>query len=168
MKVVKAEPRHATEVLGMVNECVKDMNMNGIYQWTDQYPKADTFISDIESGTLFAIEENDGIIGIIVLSEHQDRQYEEVDWKDKAGKVLVIHRLAVHPRWQRKGVAGRLLDFAEDYARENMYTSIRVDTYSGNPRSMKLFEKWNYDKKAGYVHFPECKEHFYCYEKLIR
>jgi len=168
MEIVKVHPDDTVEILELVREVLKDMNVHGIYQWSDKYPPRETFKSDIESGTLFAMMDKDQIVGIIVLTEKQDEEYEQVDWIDKTGKALIVHRLAVHPIWQRMGIADMLLDYAEKFAKDNEYSSIRVDTYSGNQRSQNLFEKRRYDRKPGHIHFPEIEGPFYCYEMLIR
>jgi len=133
-------------------------------QWNDQYPKQDLFINDIETGTLFAMKEDGKMIGIIVLSEYQDKEYGDIEWNDISGKVLVVHRLAIYPTWQRKGIAGLLLDFSEKFAKENGYSSIRVDTYSKNIRSLRFFEKRGYERRPGHIHFPECEAPYYCFE----
>ncbi|UCG70273.1 MAG: GNAT family N-acetyltransferase [Thermoplasmata archaeon] len=168
MEIVRANSENIIEVLELVQECMQHMNDQGIEQWNEQYPQSDIFISDIEKDSLFIIKNEENIVGIIVLSEEQDEQYDQIDWKDKFGKVLLVHRLAVHPKWQGKGIAQKLMDFGENYAKENGYSSIRLDTYSQNPRSLKLFEKRKYERKSGHIHFPECKEPYYCYEMLLK
>jgi GNAT superfamily N-acetyltransferase len=155
------------EILALVAEIKEEMNAQGIEQWNEEYPKPRIFTTDVESGTLYALKENQEIIGIIVLSEFQDKEYEDIEWSDETGDYLVIHRIGVHPKWQRKGIATRMMDFAEDYAREHGYNSIRLDTYSGNPRSLELFKKKKYKMKEGHIHFPECKDPYYCFEKII-
>lgn len=167
METVRAESKDTKEILDLVQACIKDMNLNGIDQWNEQYPLPEIFISDIKTGSLFAMKDDEEIVGIIVLSGEQDKEYGPIDWTDKFGKPLVIHRLAVHPKWQRRGFAGKLMDFAEDYAKENTYSSIRVDTYSGNPRSLRFFEKRGYERKPGQIFFPECTGPYYCYEMII-
>jgi GNAT superfamily N-acetyltransferase len=167
MEIVIAKSVDILEILELVQECIKEMNSHGIYQWNEQYPPPEIFISDVEEETLFAMKEEGRIIGIIVLSEEQDEQYNEIDWIDKFGKVLLVHRLAVNPKWQRMGIAGKLMDFAENYAKENAYSSIRLDTYSENPRTIQFFEKRKYLRKSGQIFFPECDQPFYCYEISI-
>ena len=168
MEIVRAKVGDITEILDLVQECIKDMNTHGIDQWNEQYPPHEIFISDIETGSLLTIKDEERIVGIIVLSEEQDEEYKQVDWTDKFGKVLVVHRLSVHPKWQRRGIAGKLMDYAESFAKENGYSSIRLDTYCGNPRSLKLFEKRGYERKPGHIFFPECEDPFYCYEIMVR
>jgi GNAT superfamily N-acetyltransferase len=140
------------------------MMERGNDQWNDQYPKQHLFVDDIDAGTLYTMKEEGSIIGIIVLSEYQDKEYGDIEWDDGSGKVLVVHRLAVHPKWQCKGIAGLLMDFSERFARDNGYTSIRLDTYSRNTRSLNFFKKRGYDQRPGHIHFPECEAPYYCFE----
>ena len=167
MEIIRARQKDIPEVLELVKVSIKDMNESGIHQWNERYPPLEIFESDVQSGTLFIMKEEERLAGIIVLSKEQDEEYKDVDWTDRSGRALVVHRLAVHPEFQRKGMATKLMDFAENYARENGYTSIRVDTFSGNPRSLKFFEKLNYERKPGHIHFPENKEPYYCFEMII-
>jgi hypothetical protein len=39
-----------------------------------------------------------------------------------------------------------------------------MDTYSGNPRSLRFFEKRKYKRRPGHIHFPECPDPYYCFE----
>jgi ribosomal protein S18 acetylase RimI-like enzyme len=167
MEIVKAKTEDVPEILELIQECIRDMNANGIHQWNELYPPLKIFKSDVESGSLFAVKDRGRIAGIIVLSEKQDKEYVDIDWTDKSGKALIVHRLAVHPEFQRRGIAYKMMDFAENYAKEKGYTSIRVDTFSGNPRSLRFFEKLNYERKPGHIHFPENDEPYYCYEMII-
>ncbi len=167
MDIVRAESRDLPEILDRVQECTEDMNANGIDQWNREYPQPEMFASDIENGSLFATKEEDRIVGIIVLTENQEDEYNAIDWKDRSGKFIIVHRLAVHPKWQRKGIGSRLMDFAEDFAKKNGYSSIRLDTYSRNPRSLQFFEKRKYERKPGEIFFPECEHPFYCFEVMI-
>ena len=80
--------------------------------------------------------------------------------------MLVIHRLVVHPKHQRKGYAKTLMDFAEDYAQNNDYTSIRLDAYTQNKRVIRFYKSRGYSIR-GNVYFSERTLPFHCMEKLI-
>ena len=111
--------------------------------------------------------ENEGnCLGFISINEDQSPEYKELVWSDEGGRVLVIHRLAVNPEWQKQGVGRQLMDFAENYAMKKGYTSIRLDAYSGNPGALNLYECRGY-KKVGQLFFPRRELPFYCYEKMI-
>lgn len=112
-------------------------------------------------------EEGDKTVGVIAINEIQDEEYKSIHWQNNDGKILVIHRLAIHPRSQKRGLAKQLMDFAEDYAVTNNYSSVRLDAYSGNQRVLRFYENRDY-KKQGEVFFPKRILPFYCYEKQIK
>ena len=80
---------------------------------------------------------------------------------------IYIHRLAVHPDYQKKGIGKSLMTFAEEYAKINDFKSIRLDTFSKNIRNNKFYKSRNYNQ-LGNVFFPMQSEYpFHCYEKII-
>jgi len=143
------------------------MNARGNEQWNDQYPRPEVFEADIKDGTLYAMKEKGKVVGIVVLTEQQDKQYEDVKWEDAKGRYLVGHRIAIHPKWHRKGIANRFMDFTEKYARKNGFSSIRVDTYHKNERSQALIAKRGFKRRPGHINFPECTGPYYCYELIL-
>ncbi len=90
-------------------------------------------------------------------------EYGSIGWND-GGRPLVMHRLCISPSLQGKGLAKHLVRFAEQYARENGYGSIRLDAFIDNERALRLYDSLNYQRK-GTVTFR--KGSFYCYEKTI-
>jgi ribosomal protein S18 acetylase RimI-like enzyme len=96
-----------------------------------------------------------------------DEEYGSIKWLTENKNNVYIHRLAVHPEHQGKGIAQQLMDFAEDFAIKNNYTSIRLDTFSKNKRNQKFYELRNY-KRLGNIYFPkQSNEPFYCYELIL-
>ena len=79
---------------------------------------------------------------------------------------MVIHRLAVHPPYQRKGLAHMAMNFIEDYASQSGYSGIRLDVYSGNEAPQKLYLHRGFTC-AGEVFFPYRSLPFYCMEKTL-
>jgi ribosomal protein S18 acetylase RimI-like enzyme len=59
------------------------------------------------------------------------------------------------------------MDFAEQHAIENNYTSIRLDTFSKNKRNQLFYELRGY-KKLEDIYFPKQSEFpFNCYELVL-
>ena len=107
------------------------------------------------------------LVGTIVISTHMDAEYVPVTWLTPSGNNLYIHRLAVHPEHQKKGYAQELMTFAENYARANQYSSVRLDTFSQNKRNQLFYETRGYHK-LGDIYFPEqSDDHFHCYELVL-
>jgi len=162
MEIRLATTEDVSYIDALLQSCKKDMDDNGIFQWTLVYPNSGIIKDDIEKGQLYVLEE-DQIKGIVVLSEDQEPEYAEVDWSELDGNVMVVHRLAVDPESQRNGYARILMDFAEDFAVEHEYTSIRLDAFSKNNRVLKFYEQRNYEKR-GLVNFEGRTAPFYCLE----
>ena len=156
------------EVIHLITKrCANEMIKNGIFQWNESYPSKEILRKDIELQQLWKITENNTIIGIIVLTKIEDKEYKSVKWLTENGNNLYVHRLAVDPTFQSKGYAQKLMSFAEKYAINNGFSSIRLDTFSQNTRNQKLYEKREYIKLEE-IYFPNQSAYpFYCYEKIL-
>ena len=96
-----------------------------------------------------------------------DDFYSKVKWTTPNDKNLYLHRLAIDPDFQKKGVGRDLMNFAENFARKKEYKSIRLDTFSKNKRNLKFYESRGYHRLES-IYFPKQSEFpFYCYELII-
>jgi ribosomal protein S18 acetylase RimI-like enzyme len=143
------------------------MIQNGIFQWNEYYPSEAIFKKDISRKELYVLVHNSSIVGCITISKFMDVEYEPVQWLSQNNRNIYIHRLAIHPDHQKKGYARQLMDFAETYARDNKFISIRLDTFSQNERNQKFYETRGY-RKLEEIYFPnQSADPFYCYELVF-
>ncbi|QYA24807.1 GNAT family N-acetyltransferase [Gramella sp. MT6] len=162
-----ADIKDLQEIKSLTEDCAQAMIQKNIYQWNEHYPSLEKLESDILKKELFVLEEGAKIIGIIVNTPEKDEEYTPINWLSKTENNLYIHRLATHPDHWGKGYAQKLMDFAEDYAKQQKYESVRLDTFSQNPRNQRFYEARGY-QRLGNIYFPKQSEHpFYCYELLI-
>jgi len=161
-----AKPLEIDEIMELISKCVQAMQASGSDQWDERYPNKTVIEQDIARGTLFVCEEGQAIAGILVLDENASEQYNEIKWKQTQGPHLIMHRLAVHPQIQGKGIATKLITFAEAYAVRNGYTSIRLDTYAKNTKALKIYPRLGYDHR-GEIHFPNRVANFPVFEKVL-
>ncbi|MBJ6724344.1 GNAT family N-acetyltransferase [Geomesophilobacter sediminis] len=164
MPIRRAETSDLPAVLALFRTCVACMEREGISQWDEVYPNADTVRADTERRELFVLESEGGLIGVITLNERQEPEYQTVRWQ-LDGKTLVVHRLAVAPAFQGRRVAGLLMAFAHGYARTRGYATVRLDAFSGNPAALALYQGLGY-RRAGTVQFR--KGEFHCFEISVR
>jgi len=143
-----------------------ELERNSIFQWTDNYPTKAIIEDDLRKGYLYVLTVDNEIIGAINISEIQEAVYSTVDWQFDDSNILVIHRLVLNPIHQRNGYATKMMDFAEQYAADNGYPSIRLDAYSQNKKVIEFYKKRAYHLR-GEVHFPEREFEFYCMEKSM-
>lgn len=137
------------------------MDDQGIHQWDDVYPSKAILNADIENQHMYLIEVEGRVAGITVINEDQSPEYASVGWKH-SGRALVVHRLTIHPDYQRRKLASCLMDFAEEMAATEKYDCVRLDAFTRNPAAFAMYERRGY-RRAGIVRFR--KGDFFCFEK---
>lgn len=151
----------------MTRLCAQDLISKGIHQWDQNYPDLTTIQNDISKAQLYTYKIGDKITGIVVLNEVQDPEYADLQWVTSSdSRNLVVHRLAVHPHYQGKGIARKLMDFAEIFAKEQGYDSIRLDTFSQNSRNQKFYDNRGY-QRTGEVYLSYRDDYPYIGYELI-
>ncbi len=68
------------------------------------------------------------------------------DFEEDEEYAYVVHRLCVRPSFQRCGIAKQTLSRIEEQVREQNGQSIRLDVFSENPFSMRLYTSCGYQK----------------------
>lgn len=163
----KAKLPEIPEILKLTRACGKEMESRGIYQWNEFYPSRTVLENDVDRGELYVLEGSKHILGIIALTPIMDEEYQSVTWLTPNQNNLYVHRLAVDPNYQGLGYAQQLMSFGESFAREGNYTSIRLDTFSQNPRNQNFYEQRGYSR-LGDVYFPNQSTYpFHCYELVL-
>lgn len=163
----RAKILEIAEILTVTRACAADMISRGIYQWNADYPSETILKKDISLGRLYVFMKDGRLIGLIALCTDMDPEYRRITWLTPDGNNLYVHRLAVHPAYQGQGYARALMDFAENEAREKGYVSIRLDTFSKNPRNQKFYEARGYHRLED-IYLPNQSPHpFHCYELCL-
>jgi ribosomal protein S18 acetylase RimI-like enzyme len=164
MNITLVIPQEIDSIMALIKAAIEKMHKAGIEQWGDYYPTKEVFLLDIADNALYAARIDSIIAGIVVLNEKQSPEYGSIDWADKQGKVLAVHRLCVSPVFQGQGIGRKLMNFAENYGRDNKYNSIRLDAFAKNPISVGLYESLGYQRR-GFVTFRPGSIS-YCFEKV--
>lgn len=166
MHIQKAIPENLIEIMYLLRQCIEDFNENNIYQWNISYPDNFRLMQEIEKDSLYLMINKGVPVGTITFDEKQDDVFDQVEWKNNEGKFIVIHRIAVFPTWQKKGVGRKLIEFVQQYAQENNYKSVRLDISSSNQKLIELYEKHGFTQ-TGDVLYPKQKLPFRCLEKVL-
>lgn len=164
----KATASDLTAIKELTEACANHMQEKDIFQWNEHYPSLERLQEDIKKEELYVLEENNVIEGIIVLTPGMDHEYIPIEWLTPNCNNLYVHRLATNPQEWGSGNGRKLMDFAEAFAKEQGYVSVRLDTFSKNERNQRFYETRGY-KRLGNIYFPKQSEHpFYCYEKVLQ
>jgi GNAT superfamily N-acetyltransferase len=166
MPVRPAEPGDVVAVMALIGRVVPLMNANGNFQWDANYPDAAVFERDIEKTQLWVAEEAGQLVGVAAITTDQEPEYAEVGW-DTTELAVVVHRLAVDPAFQGRGIAKALMIQAEAVARGCGIPVLRVDTNTQNEATQRLFPKLGYSLagEIGLGFRPGLR--FRCYEKRL-
>ncbi|WP_066256478.1 GNAT family N-acetyltransferase [Neobacillus drentensis] len=154
------------EVKQFYSVVTSDLRKKGVYQWDRFYPNRFVIKTDLKKGSLFGIQNGNKVIGAITLNTDESKKYRRIDWEDKKGTPLIIHRLAVHPSSQGKGYGKLLLQFAEKYALDNGFSSIRLDVFSQNPGALNMYERAGFQQR-GIIRYPFRSVPYKCLEKVL-
>ena len=167
MIIRKAIHKDIENIMKMYKSCVKGMLINGIDQWDKTYPNNKIISKDLEKSTYYVAEIKGVIVGGINIDKNQDKTYLDIDWEDKSDSFLVVHRLGVKEQFWNKKIGKNLMLFTENLTKEKGLKSIRLDTYSGNPKAMGFYRRLGY-RELGAINLKPNKNEYYCFEKIIR
>ena len=152
--------------MALMRAVVPPMRAQGNLQWDSDYPNEQVFREDISAGHLWVSEIDGAVAGVAAVTTEQSPEYADVGW-DLTESAIVVHRLAVDPAFQGRGVAAGLMQQAECVARERGIPVLRVDTNTQNPAPQRLFAKLGYTfaGEIGLAFRPGLR--FFCYEKRL-
>ncbi|MDE7435894.1 MAG: GNAT family N-acetyltransferase, partial [Lachnospiraceae bacterium] len=85
-------------------------------------------------------------------------------WREPDKPFCILHRLCVDPQYQNQGVAGRTMAHIERMAFRQGERAIRLDAFSENLYSLKLYRRCGYTK-VGTAEWR--KGTFYLMEKYL-
>ena len=154
-------------VLQITRLCTREMESRKVFQWNEHYPDRKSFVRDIRNSELYVYCIKDMVVGCVSICSLMDEVYRKVSWKTNGKNSVYIHRLAVNPKHQKRGIGGKLMDFAEKKSKSDGIDSIRLDTFSQNRVNQNFYEARGYIKLED-IYFPLQSEHpFHCYELLF-
>ena len=162
-----AKPSDIEEIHRIFFEVTRWLRSIGVNQWDFTYPNPEIIAEDINSNSCMVIRVDGKIAAVVSLNQDQDQQYTMVNWEAAEDNIWVIHRLAVNPNFQNRGIATNLCYYLEELVRLQGGKAIRLDAYSENPYSNKMYIKLGYKAMKEYLYFHGNKIPFNAYEKIL-
>ena len=144
MEYSKAEINQLDQIFSLYTDAIITMEKAGILQWDEIYPDKQILAEDISKNQMYIGKEENDIAVCFVLSEDCDEEYKNGNWQWPQAKFCVIHRLCVNPKFQNQGIAAKTMKYIEQLCKSTGYVSIRLDCFTKNPYSQKLYNKAGY------------------------
>lgn len=157
-----AEPSDLDKIFHIFESAIKNMISQNILQWDEIYPQKSHLHEDILKKELYIGILDGEIASVYVLNDECDEQYKNGNWEYPDASYKVVHRLCVDPKFQNRGVGSETVRHIEDVVREMGIQSIRLDAFTENPFSLRMYEKAEY-KIVGHADWR--KGRFYLMEK---
>ena len=166
MEITQAKPADLIEILYLQKVCMLDMNRKGLKHWNCALPDTQTIVDDLQAGNIYLAKDKGVCKGMVTLCEKQPEDYDQLTFTPGWTNPLYLHRMAVHPKWQGTGIAGKMIEFAQKLAREKGCNCMRLDVYQPYEDARHLCEKQRF-KEVGTFHTASQKIPFVCYEKQV-
>ena len=142
-----------------------NMKIYGNSQWNEDYPNEQHFLADIEEGTLYVAVIDERVAGMVCINREIPEEYKKVMWHLEAEHV-VLHRLAVDPKFFGKGVGRALIAYADDICRAQGLRYIKTDTNELNASAQKLLRDCGY-AFVGDIDLYGKHGRFYCFDRIL-
>ncbi len=147
-----AEPENAEEIMSLYRSLVGTKGLT----WSEDYPLLDDVERDIAEKSLY-IAVSDGEI-IAAAGAGVD---EEVAELSEIENVCSLYRVGVRRDFQRKGTAGKLLEYIKKDVEKRGFCGMFFLVAKGNEPALKLYEKHGFKRKGEAFMFGF---DFWCYE----
>ncbi|PWM21551.1 MAG: GNAT family N-acetyltransferase [Collinsella tanakaei] len=176
-EIRQAKAADLAAVEGLYDEVIerleKGENTTGWFRgW---YPTRETALRAIEAGEMYVMYREGALAGSMVLNSIQPDVYHTLEWNVQAQgeEILLVHTLAVSPRFRGKGISTALMDFVEKEAALRGCRCIRFDTSARNIPAIRLYERLGYEFRGtvdlGLTDMPAAGyDEFRCYEKAVK
>lgn len=148
MEIVKANITDLEEISGLYDAVCDHLSAHENYPgWKKGiYPAAEDAEAGIKEGALYIAKDQGRIVGTVILRHQPESGYQNAKWalESDYDRIYVVYTLAVHPDFTGMGIGKKLLDFAEQLAREEECIALRLDVVKGNLPAEKLYQKCGY------------------------
>ena len=154
-------------ILEIYNACRLGLNKQGLTQWAHGYPYAEMVEADVLAGDIYGLQTKGKWVAVIVLNQSAKSRYDGLKWSCTGCNPVEVHRLAVDPTFQRRGIARQLMREAEQWAVAQGHCCIRLDSWSLNAGNDQFYRSLGYHPTREELHWPPVEAPFWCYEKVL-
>lgn len=139
--------------------------------WFPPYPLR-RMIEDINKMDIYAVQLQAEVIGTFTIETTIPPgylKYGNINWQNQDLRAFYIHRLAVLPAYQGKGIGTCCLQEIEKIAINCNYSAIRLDAVKINQKLLNFYQKSGYRQVGEFIFKPDDKyDDAFVFEKLLQ
>lgn len=123
----------------ILQAAIAQRKADGSTQWQNGYPNKGVVEADIAAGNGYVFLTGGETIAYMAIIFGEEIPYNtlEGEWLTN-GNYATLHRLAIATAYKGQGLAGKLLNVAEDFCRHQKVPAIRLDTSGDNGQMLRL------------------------------
>lgn len=152
--LIRAGENEVDQVWGIIQDNSNQLLSNlGLDHWSNYYTRQ-VIEEKINKQDVFLLSSSDTPVATIVLSSDPVDYYTQKDlscFAKPAEKALYISSLAVSPHFQKRGIAGKLMEFATKVAQDQGIKFIRFDCRAEYTDLVSFYEKRGYVRKGSFT-----------------
>ena len=135
----------ANRIWEIIQQAIERRRKDGSNQWQDGYPNPEVIKKDIEKEIGYVLKDDETIIGYTAILINDEPAYAGIQGKwITDSDFVVFHRVAIADSHLGKGLAQKMFEYIEEFARKNKIYSVKADTNFDNAAMLRIFEKSGY------------------------
>lgn len=167
MGLRKATKADLPRIMEIKESVVPLMLESGNTQWSEEYPDLGRFREDLRAQTLYVYETDGHVKGFAVVDDDHPYPYDDIPWELTRADSRALHRMAVDPAHQGKGISAEMMAQIEEMLVARGIKGIHTDTSLENEKMQHQFEKNDFEFK-GKLNLDENLDDWYvAYEKVF-
>ena len=145
MRIRPAQAHESCLVADLLTAAAESLVQRGQALWASAEVSEAAVRVHVETGMYHVAFDDEGPIGVFRFQLEDPYFWPEVE----TGSSAFVHKMAVHPHRQRRGVAQLLLHHACELARQRGRRFLRLDCVSGRPKLRAVYQNF------GFVHHSQ-------------
>ena len=167
----RAELQDMADLMLIADEAGAFLHSQNVDNWQSGFLSPGVFRKDITAGCCWLFTQEGEAAGCISLYLKPEPDYAGIDgaWLNPGEDYGTVHQVAVRDIFHGRGLAGEMLQLAEDLTMGHGFSSIRVDTNEDNRSMQRLLEHHGYTR-CGFLRITgrgEGEDIRVAYEKLL-
>ena len=149
ISIQRAEKKDLDTVWTIIENCAKWLADQGLRHWADHYTK-DILATMIQKLEVYVATQNGTAVSTITFGMRPPKYYLEEGYvqrfTDPEALAAYVMALGVLPGYQRKGIAGKMVEFVEALAKQHGVTWLRLDCRLEVPGIVPFYERRGFRK----------------------
>jgi GNAT superfamily N-acetyltransferase len=137
--------------------------VQGMSHW-HPYGNLERFKERVADGKVYAVYEEDFLVGTFFLREKMPHYYADIPWADPEAKAVFGSSFGILPVMQKRGIGARVMQAVDKLVTEENYQALRFDAVSHNEALIAFYDKLGYQRRGS---IGDSRVSAICFEKVF-